>query len=225
MVLKDVLRTVTVLSLDLLVVGIPVRTVLDAQGNERDLVGVRFSAKVVHVVDGDTVDVARGSPSRRTRVRLEGVDAPESGRPYSREAAVFLRVLLFDNDVIVEGRDVDRYRRLVARVFVAGRDASVEILRAGLACHFTRYSSDSFLALSQLHAQEARRGFWAQAAHPSCLQDDQVDVRGPFRGNTRSRVYHTADCPSAKCQNCTVIFERPQDAQRAGYRPARDCHR
>jgi endonuclease YncB( thermonuclease family) len=46
----------------------------------------------------------------------------------------------------VEGRDVDRYGRLVARVSVRGDDAGTALLLAGLACHFTAYSSDVALA-------------------------------------------------------------------------------
>lgn len=46
-------------------------------------------ARIVRVVDGDTVDVASGC--RRFRVRLKGVDAPELNTPAGREAAEWLR--------------------------------------------------------------------------------------------------------------------------------------
>ena len=37
-----------------------------------------FSGKCVGVSDGDTINVLRGG--RETRIRLEGIDRPESGR-------------------------------------------------------------------------------------------------------------------------------------------------
>jgi hypothetical protein len=48
-------------------------------------------------------------------------------------------------------------------------------------------------------------------------------VRGPFHGNTQSRVYHQPSCPNYSCRNCTVVFESEADARRAGFRPAGDC--
>jgi endonuclease YncB( thermonuclease family) len=56
----------------------------------RTLVGQTFPARVVSVVDGDTIDVT----SARTgtlRVRLEGIDTPERGEPFSRHATNCLR--------------------------------------------------------------------------------------------------------------------------------------
>jgi endonuclease YncB( thermonuclease family) len=190
----------------------------------RDLIGARFSARVVHIADGDTLEVADARSSRRTKIRLEGIDAPESGRAFSRDATNYLRIMLFDRNVVVEGRSVDRYRRLVARVFVDGKDSSIALVRAGLACHFTKYSSDPVLARAQQQAQADRQGFWIDRPPPSCLSRVAGIEIGPFRGNTQSKVYHTADCRNAACRNCTRVFQTVSDAQRAGYRPSKDCH-
>jgi micrococcal nuclease len=129
----------------------------------------RVPAVVTSVVDGDTVRV-RLEDGRTIPVRLDGVDSPEIGEPFSAQARNATRVLLFDKQVELRGTDVDRYDRLVARITVGPLDSSVELVKAGLACHFTRYSSDQTLAAAQREAQTNERGFWAaHAARPACV--------------------------------------------------------
>ncbi len=202
----------------------------------RDLVGVGFEAHVVGVVDGDTVDAIPTGEKRAIRIRLEGVDAPERGESFSDSARTFARVLLFDQRVKVEGRDVDRYGRLVARVVAAGKDASVELVKAGLACHYTNYSSDPFLARAQTDARLNGRGFWAaRVVKPRCVgagvatatppESVARPAEGAFHANTSSHVYHAPSCRNYNCRSCTRVFRSEKDARAAGFRPAADCLR
>ena len=62
----------------------------------RDLVGKSFEAKIVAVIDGDTVEGVRDGERLSIRIRLEGIDTPERGEPYSQEARRLTRSLLFD---------------------------------------------------------------------------------------------------------------------------------
>lgn len=134
----------------------------------RAYVGVRVDARVTTVIDGDTIAVRLDDGTGLT-VRLEGIDAPERDESFSAQARSALRVLLFDRRVEVRGTDVDRYRRLVARVVVGGADASVEMVTRGLACHFARYSSDPQLARAHATAREKGTGFWAPGLpRPRC---------------------------------------------------------
>lgn len=135
-----------------------------------------LSGVVSHVADGDTLDVSvggrvsAGDPAggRTVTVRLEGIDAPEGGQPFSVEARRHLRVVAFGQRVTVVPSDTDRYGRLVGRVLVGaddrgrgGKDASEEMLRAGLAWHFRRYSSDTRLAQLEAAARARRAGLWS----------------------------------------------------------------
>jgi len=134
-----------------------------------DLVNQHVTAHVVRVVDGDTVDILI-PPARRVRVRLHGVDTPEAGEPFSQRARTFTRVLMFDRDVAVTGKDVDAYGRLVARIVVDNADTSEAIIGAGLACTFHRYVVDPALDAALARAQAARLGFWAAGAlKPKCV--------------------------------------------------------
>jgi len=135
------------------------------------LVGQSVSGTVMAVTDGDSVRIRLDGVSQTIRVRLEGIDAPETGEPFSGQARNAARVLIFRKRVLVKATDVDSYDRLVARVIVDGRDASIELLQAGLACHFTRFENDAALAKAQLDAITSGRGFWAaDAQKPRCVQ-------------------------------------------------------
>ena len=119
-----------------------------------------FVGKVVAVHDGDTISVMRSG--RAERVRLDGIDSPERGQEYSKQAKLFLSEMIFGRIVAVEARDRDRYGRTVGRVVLDGRDAGLELVKAGLAWHFTHYSADPLLARAEREARAARRGLWTQ---------------------------------------------------------------
>lgn len=139
----------------------------------KSLVGTRFTARVSRVVDGDTLRVVDGR-GRELVIRLEGIDTPERGEPFSTQARNAARVLLVGKIAELRATDVDRYGRLVARVYVDGTDTSLALVDQGMACHFTRYSSDPQLAQAQEQARRHGRGFWAPgASRPACARNGQ----------------------------------------------------
>jgi len=199
------------------------------------LVGKTFDATVVRIADGDSVEILRTGDRQPLRVRLEGVDAPELGESFSREAQLFLRQLMLDKRVNVSGRDVDRYGRLVARLLVGGQDASHALLAAGLACQ--RFATDSVLAAAESQARAGGVGFWAaSAAKPQCVARLRGAAGSPaprtpaagtvqVRANVTSGVYHRPSCPNFTCRNCTRLFASEAEAKASGFRPAGDCAR
>jgi micrococcal nuclease len=101
---------------------------------------------VLRVVDGDTLDVALqrsppGTRRREIRVRLLGIDCPESVKldypvePWAREAAEFTSQFVSAGVVRLrfDKRRLDRYDRYLAYVFVADKMLNEELVRAGLA--------------------------------------------------------------------------------------------
>jgi endonuclease YncB( thermonuclease family) len=136
--------------------------------HRRDLIGKQFDARVARVGDGDTFDVQLPGEERRLRIRLEGIDAPELNEVFGRQATAYLRQLVVNQIVRIQGRDMDRYGRLVARVMVRGQDASTQMLRVGLACH--AYARDTLLAREEAQARAAGAGFWSTTAKkPRCV--------------------------------------------------------
>ena len=105
------------------------------------------------VADGDTLEVLRDG--RAIRVRLAGIDAPETGQPWSRRARTRLSELVFRRDVGVVVRDVDRYGRDVVDVTLAdGRRVNDVLVSEGLAWFYATFSKDQGLA--RLEAGSAR---------------------------------------------------------------------
>jgi hypothetical protein len=123
---------------------------------------------------------------------------------------------------------VDRYGRTVARMYIDGKDVSLELGRAGLAWHFTRYSSDPVLADAEREARAAKRGLWVQPnpvppweyRHPRPAADS---VTGPFHGDAQSGVFHAPNCRQYNCANCTRSFATVSEGEAAGFRPHIEC--
>ena len=118
-----------------------------------------FEGRCVKVYDGDTIEVMAGGP-QSLRIRLHAIDAPEKGQPFSNVARKRTRELAEGKRVRIEVRDRDQYDRLVARVYIDGRDLSEQLVREGLAWHYTRYSSEIALGNAQREARRAKRGLW-----------------------------------------------------------------
>ena len=134
-----------------------------------DLVGATVEAQVTRVSDGDTIDVIPAGEKRAIRVRVFGIDTPERGEPFATRARNHTRVLAFGKTVRVTGESVDRYGRLVARIRIGDVDLGADLLREGLACHYTRYSDDRTYAKAQADARATSAGFWAaDAGKPRC---------------------------------------------------------
>jgi endonuclease YncB( thermonuclease family) len=125
-----------------------------------------FAGRVVAVTDGDTLKVLRVRHAET--VRLEGVDAPEKRQAYGERAKRFTADLAFDRTVTVRTRGRDRNGRLLAEVVLPdGRSLNQELVRAGYAWWFRRYSRDGRLARLEDEARRGRRGLWADQAPQS----------------------------------------------------------
>ncbi|HXE81469.1 MAG TPA: thermonuclease family protein [Vicinamibacterales bacterium] len=144
-------------------------------------VGGTLTGRVSHVYDGDTLELALPD-GRRVRIRLDGIDCPERGRPYSNVARNFTRQLAFDKQVTARVVDIDRHGRLVARVTSEGKDVSWELVNAGLAWHYTRYANDPKLAAAEADARRNRRGMWRDG---SVRPESPLEERGQRQRSRR----------------------------------------
>jgi micrococcal nuclease len=131
-------------------------------------------AVVERVVDGDTI-VVRLADGTEERVRLIGVDTPETKHPsrpvecFGREAAAFTASLLPEGTRVRLERDVeprDQYGRLLAYVHRAddGLFVNRELLAQGYAAVLTVppnvAHTDEFVAAAR-QAREEGRGLWS----------------------------------------------------------------
>ncbi|RKK03204.1 nuclease [Pseudoroseomonas wenyumeiae] len=119
--------------------------------------------QVVGIQDGDTLTLL--TPERRqVRVRLYGIDAPESRQPYGTRAQQELSALAFRKQVRVTVEDTDQYGRTVGRVWAGSLDVSAELVRRGAAWVYRQYNRDPMLPPLEAEARQAKRGLWALPA-------------------------------------------------------------
>ena len=154
-----------------------------------------FSGKVVSVSDGDTISIIRDG--RSVRIRLDGIDCPELGQDFGTKAKQFTSNLVFGKEVTAEIRDVDKYGRLVCRVFIDSQDLSLALVKAGLAWHYKQYSSDSVLAEAETAAKEAKAGLWSMSSptSPWDFRHGKASdgTNQPAAITTSDRAMHTAN--------------------------------
>ena len=94
-----------------------------------------WEGKVVSITDGDTIKVLKDGI--QVKIRLAAIDCPEKGQPYGQAARKFTAKLVAGRSVKVWPSDTDRYGRTVAFVFIGGTDLNKELLKAGLAWHYS----------------------------------------------------------------------------------------
>ena len=121
-------------------------------------------AQVVKVHDGDTITVAFQGTSQR--VRLAGIECPESDQAYGEEATETTKGLALNQDVRMTAIEIDRYARMVAEVrFLDGRSLNHELVKAGACWWYRKYApSDAELKNLESAARKQRRGVWATAS-------------------------------------------------------------
>lgn len=127
------------------------------------------AAVVVHVIDGDTIDVLMDGEVEE-RVRLIGIDSPELGECYGDEATQGLARLIDDETVYLE-RDVsdrDQFGRLLRYVWTVDDVLVNEIVVQRGWAIARDYPPDIHFS-ADLHAAESRArdadaGLWAPHA-------------------------------------------------------------
>ena len=97
--------------------------------------------KVIKVSDGDTITVL-DSNNQRHKVRLRGIDAPESQQMHGDISTQSLSELVYDKEVLVTWDKKDKYHRILGKVVVDSKDANYEQLKKGLAWYYKQYEKD-----------------------------------------------------------------------------------
>lgn len=155
--------------------GLPVEAASDC-----GLSGMTLLPARTHVIDGDTFEADLNRNGRveppRERIRLIYVDTPEISKSHK---GLDLKFGLPARDFLVRflasapacltidpARPIGNYGRTLALLNVAGRDASLELIRAGHSYFDTRFGFPSdyeTYAEVEGRAFTARRGIWSRA--------------------------------------------------------------
>ncbi len=130
----------------------------DKRGSKKKI----FQARVIKVHDGDTITVS--NKHRQIKIRLAWIDCPEYRQAYGLKARVFTNKLGYRKIATIKTIAKDRYGRLVAFVILPDkRVLNEELLIAGLAWNYKRYSKSKRYADLERQARKAKKGLWKQA--------------------------------------------------------------
>lgn len=125
-------------------------------------------AKVIKVIDGDTVVLGPGQT-----VRLIGIDAPEKNDCFAQESTQELQRLIDGKEVRLEKdiSETDRYQRLLRYIWIDQIFINDQLVRGGFAKAYP-YAPDlaykDQFAQAEKEARENNRGLWN-----SCQEADE----------------------------------------------------
>ncbi len=118
-----------------------------------------YQGKVVRIVDGDTLVLL--VDEKQHKIRLSDIDTPERKQSFGSRAKQALSDLAFGKQARVNEITIDRYGRIVGRVYVDGIDVNRELVAQGFAWVYRKYSNDAELLELEAQAMEKGLGLWA----------------------------------------------------------------
>ena len=111
------------------------------------------------VIDGDTIVIDK------VHIRLAGIDAPELDHPWGQQAKWAMVKLCKGQTVTAHIRPEISYDRVVADCFLAdGRDLAAELVKAGLALDWPKFSDGKYRSLEPA---DARKKLWRASIRQS----------------------------------------------------------
>ena len=123
-----------------------------------------FSARIIAVLDGDTVLIRRAGGL--VKIRLAEIDAPEKAQAFGKDSTRSLSGMVLGKQVQVSSQATDQYGRMVAHLSINGLDVNAEQIRRGMAWEYSNFHSNKALIALQAEAKQAALGLWAQD-HPT----------------------------------------------------------
>lgn len=125
-----------------------------------------LKGRVVGISDGDTITVLDAG-NRQYKIRLAGIDAPESHQAFGQKSKANLSALVFNRQVVAQCTKTDKYRREICKVLVDDIDANLEQVRAGMAWWYRHYAKEQSrqdqeaYEAAEFNAKIRRTGLWA----------------------------------------------------------------
>lgn len=120
--------------------------------------------QVVGITDGDTF-IGLIANNQQLKCRIYGIDAPEKKQPFSKKSKQYLSDLIYGKPVrVLIQRKSDKYGRPIVWVYTPEeKDVSAEMLRAGMAWHYKKYSKDKAYAQLEMDAKNKKIGIWSES--------------------------------------------------------------
>ncbi len=160
-----------------------------------------FDAKVIVVMDGDTVMVLRDG--KKVKVRLANIDAPESNQEFGKESRQSLANRVLKKQVRVNSLAVDSFGRMIAEISLDGQSVNEEQVRKGMAwANSHSHRNKHYLELNK-QAKQSRRGLWAQSVQP--VSPDQWRKSHPKPGSITTAATLSVNSACGKKHLCSQM--------------------
>ena len=118
-----------------------------------------LNGKVVGVTDGDTITLL-DSNKKQYKIRLEGIDAPESNQAFGTQAKKRLSELIFGKSVEITSSGKGKYQRHLGDIYLDDQWINKKLVEEGLAWHYDQYSDSKELAAAHAKAKASGKGLW-----------------------------------------------------------------
>lgn len=175
-----------------------------------------LDALVVGISDGDTATLLVQENGRQfqTRFRLTEIDTPERGQPWGTRARQALAGKVFRRQVRIVSEGVDRYDRMLGKIYLDGRDINREMVREGHAWVYRQYLSDKSLLDDERRARDAGAGLWSM---PQVQQIPPWEWRRSGRRTSGATVASRSQSASFTCGRKTYCREMTSCAEALFY--------
>ena len=155
-----------------------------------------FTGEVFGITDGDTVKVLKADNSQ-VKIRLRGIDAPESKQAYGTKSKQALSKLLFGKTVIVKDHGKGRLGCTLGTIYLDKLNINEKMVQGGWAWHCSQYSTDKGLAEAENAARKAKIGLW-QGESPIAPWEWRKTNRIPVQSTAKTSTNRTPEKVAAK---------------------------
>ena len=119
----------------------------------------QFDAKVIKVIDGDTIWVK--TENKHVKIRLSYIDAPELRQTFGVRSKNYLTNLVLDKKVQIHTYRKDRYNRIIGEVYIhRSVFVNAKLVKSGNAWVYKRYRNNRYLINLENYAKTNNNGLW-----------------------------------------------------------------
>lgn len=195
----------------------------------------KISAIVEKISDGDTLQVRLAGSKKTTKVRLLGIDTPETdfnGMTQGKAALMardFLRSLVpLKAEVLLEtySNSEDIHQRLLAVIYFDGIEINLKMLESGMAYTYFIFPYDKSLqkkyALASQLASEEKIGIFKDEFQnlqaPYIFRQEQKGMEGNMvvASESKRKLFHQIDILKVEHYD-RVFFAIPEQAKERGF--------
>lgn len=180
---------------------------------------------VYKIADGDTVII---EPHKQT-IRLFGINSPETDQCYGKEASERLSELLSKKKIQLKDPLVDKFRRIVALVYVDGKLINEIMIREGFAAYEAKPGSEQAVMKSAHEYAKANKiGIYSSTCTDDAPPNPKCAIKGNHDLDRDAKVYLLPTCSHYNIVNVRRFegdtwFCTESEAKKAGFKISPDC--